>query len=77
MGVGGRGGGGGRGLPTPLDFFTNSGLNSVPLLPESLWHARRLFGASLTVFRYCELSHGQKSPKLCNCRGSPTFATYK
>jgi len=37
------------GLPTPLDFSINSGWNSVPSLPVSLMHTRRLFRVSLVV----------------------------
>jgi len=65
MEVAGRGGdGGGGGLPTLRDFSINSDWNSIPSLPESLQHARRLFGSSLAVSRYCEMSHGQILPEL-------------
>jgi hypothetical protein len=54
-----RGGGEGGGLPTPLDFSTNSGWNFVPSLLESLWHGRRLFGGSFAVSRYCKMLLGE------------------
>jgi hypothetical protein len=63
MGVAVRGGGGsGGGLPTPLDFSTNSVWNSVPLLQESLWHAGSLLGHSLAVSKYCDMSLVQALP---------------
>jgi hypothetical protein len=77
MEVAGRGGGGGGGLPTSLDFSINSDWNSMPSLPEYLQHARRLFGFSLAVSRYCEMSHGQILPELPYGRESLTIATLK
>ena len=48
MGVAGRAG---KRLPTPLDYSTNSGWNSLPSLLESLDHVMRLFEGSLAVSR--------------------------
>ena len=61
MGVAGRRErAGGGGLPTSLDFSANSGWKSVPSLPVSLGHARRLFLGRLAVSRYCGISLGRK-----------------
>jgi len=50
MGVVSRWAGGEEGgLPTPVDFFTNSGWNSVPVPPVSIMHTRRLLTVSLAV----------------------------
>jgi len=46
------------GLPTSLDFSTNSGRNSVPLLPVSLMHTERLFRVSLVVSKLYKMSLG-------------------
>jgi hypothetical protein len=66
MGVAGRAG---KRQPTPLDYSTNSGWNSLPSLLESLDHVMRLFEGSLAVSRQCEMSLEQKLPELCISRG--------
>jgi len=78
MGVVIRWAGGKEGeLPTPLDFSTNAAWNSVPLLPVSLMHSRRLFRVSLVISKECKMSFGQKFPELCYSRVSPSIVTSK
>jgi len=50
MGVVSRWAGGEEGgLPTPVDFSSNSGWNSVLVLPVSIVHTRWLFTVNLAV----------------------------
>jgi hypothetical protein len=64
-------------LPTSLDFSTNSGWNSVPLLLVSLIHTERPFRVSLVVSKLCKMSLGQKFPKLCFGKVSPSIVNSK
>jgi len=78
MGVVGRWAGGKEGeLPTPLDFSTNSGWNSVPLLPVSLMHTRRLFRVTLAGSKQCKMSLVQKFAELHCCKVCPSIVTSK
>ena len=75
MGAVSRWAGGKEVLPTLLDFSTNSGWNSVPLLPVSLMHSRRLFRVSLAISKLCKMSLGQIFPELYYCKVSPSIVT--
>jgi len=62
MGVVGRWAGGKEGgQSTPLDFSTNAGWNSVPLLPVSLMHSIRLFRVSLVILNSIKCHLGENS----------------
>jgi len=63
--------------PTALDFSTNCGGNSVPLLPLSLMYCRTLFRVSLVISTFCKMSFWWKFPKLYYSWLSPCIVTSK